>query len=209
MYFVRGLSFQESYIQYLEKRYGVEILRLPHFMLGDVYAMGQYRDTNSITDESPHITLADVEHYISSETGCEWFATGQMMCESIERNAMIKAVGQVDEVNHRIYPLAEWSPAKVKNYLEHHRIKLSPEYAFVKRSIGDLRPENIDCLKEHFPDDYERVKEVFPYIEAQEHRRKYEKERRERKKRERSGALQISEIYNRANLAAAAEGSGV
>ncbi len=177
MYFVKGLKFQENYIRYLEKRYGVEILRLPHWMLGTCYAGGLYRDQNFITDTCPNIGIKDVELYLEGELGCGWFAYGQMMCESIERNAMIKSVGQVDEVNCRIYPLAEWCPSKVKAYLAQHQIQLSPEYRYAKRSIGDLRPENLLILKEHFPDDYETVKRIFPYVEAKEKQLEFERAR--------------------------------
>jgi 3'-phosphoadenosine 5'-phosphosulfate sulfotransferase (PAPS reductase)/FAD synthetase len=209
MYFVKGLSFQDKYIEYLENRYSVKILKIPHWMLGDCYAGGYYRDTTSYTDSAPHITVKDVEIYIAEVTGCDWFATGQMMCESMERSAMIKAVGQVDEVNHRIYPLAEWSPIRVKEYLSQRDIKLSPEYQFLRRSIGDLRPENLDCLKTHFPDDYERVKRVFPYVEALQARKQYEKSRKHAEADERAEALKISEIYSRASSEIAAEGSSV
>lgn len=209
MYIVKGLPFQENYIKYLEDRYGVSILRVPHWMLGDLYACGYYRESNSITDQSPHITVKDMELYLSDVFQCDWFATGQMMCESIERNAMIKSVGEVDEVNHRIYPLAEWSPMKVKSYLMQKRINLAPEYQYLNRSIGDLRPENLECLKKHFPEDYEKVKRVFPYVEALSARRKYEKDRREREDRERAEALKISEIYNRADSEIGVEGSSV
>ncbi len=178
MYFCKGLKFQEDYIKYLEDRYQIEIMRIPHWMLGTCYAGGLYRDTNFLTDTCQNITIKDVELYISSITGTDWFCYGMMMCESIERNAMIKASGVIDEVHHVIYPLAEWSPAKVKQYLLNNNIRLSPEYRYAKRSIGDLRPENMEIVKEHFPDDYETIKRIFPYIEAHEHRRRYAEERR-------------------------------
>lgn len=177
MYFVRGLSFQESYIRYLEDRYQVGITRLPHWMLGTCYCGGLYRETNFLTDSCPNITITDVEDYLTDETGTPWFAYGMMMCESIERNAMIKHNGEVDEEHHRIYPLAEWNPKKSFQYLKNHGIRLSPEYRYAKRSIGDLRPENVEIVKEHFPDDYETIKRIFPYIEAKKWQNEFKKQR--------------------------------
>lgn len=172
MHFVKGLKFQEDYIAYLENRYRVTVIRVPHWMLGTCYLAGCYRDTNSVTDQSCNITIKDVERYVAMETGTDWFCYGHMMCESLERNAMIKHSGQIDEIRHVIYPLAEWSPGKVIQYLQNRKIKLAPEYKYTKRSIGDLRPEYLDVMREHFPDDYETVKRIFPYVEAH-HARKY------------------------------------
>jgi len=186
MYFVKGLSFQEAYIRYLEERYHVGILRLPHWMLGTCYCGGLYRDQNFLTDTCPNITIKDIEDYMVDETGTPWFCYGQMMCESIERNAMIKHNGEVDEENKRIYPLAEWNPKKVFQYLKNHGIELSPEYRYAKRSIGDLRPENVEIVKEHFPDDYETIKRIFPYIEAKEKQNEFKKVR---KRAEESGEV--------------------
>lgn len=174
MYVVKGLEFQETYIRYIEKRYNVEMLRVPHFMLGVMYLAGMFRDTNRFTNECPRITPNDVVEYVRNYFNCEWVAFGEMICESISRNAMLKGIDGVDTMRKKIYPLAEWNPKKVKSYLEMHKIQLSPEYRYCKRSIGDLRPENLDVLKEHFPNDYARVKEVFPYIEAHEQRKMFE-----------------------------------
>lgn len=209
MYFVKGLEFQENYIRYLEKRYGVSVLKIPHWMLGTCYLAGLYRNQNFITDQCPNITIKDVELYLEDYFGCGWFAYGQMMCESIERNAMIKSVGQVDEVNRRIYPLAEWSPKKVRAYLSMRKIPLSPEYRYAKRSIGDLRPENLEIMKAHFPGDYETVKRIFPYIEAQEMRKLYEKNRQEREKAERAEEKQISDLLRAESSEKDAERSGL
>lgn len=209
MYFVKGLQFQESYIRYLEERFGLEILKIPHWMLGTCYLGGFYRDQNFITDSCPNIGIKDVELYLEDYFGCRWFAYGQMMCESIERNAMIKSVGQVDEINHRIYPLAEWSPKKVKQYLANRQIQLGPEYRYSKRSLGDLRPENVEIMKAHFPDDYATVKRIFPYIEAQEKRDEYEKQRIALEDQRRGTEKQISDLYSGAGASLTAEGGTV
>ena len=177
MYFVKGMEFQENYIRYLEDRYQITIRKLPHWMLGTCYCGGLYRDQNFLTDGCPNISIRDIEDFLIDENGCDWFAYGQMMCESIERNALIKSLGEVDEVNHRIYALAEWTPAKVKRYLTNHQIQLAPEYRYAKRSCGDLRPENLTVIREHFPDDYEIIKRIFPYIEVTEMKNEFEKRR--------------------------------
>ena len=45
------------------------------------------------------------------------------------------------------------------------------------QSIGDLRPENVEIVKAHFPEDYETIKRIFPYIEAQEKQNEFKKQR--------------------------------
>ena len=79
MYFVKGMQFQENYIAYLEARYNVTIRRLPHWMLGTCYCGGLYRDQNFLTDTCPNIGIKDIEDFLIDETGCDWFAYGQMI----------------------------------------------------------------------------------------------------------------------------------
>lgn len=181
MYFCKGLAFQEDYLKYLEDRYQIAILRLPHWMLGTCYCGGFFRDCNFLTNTCPNITSKDIENYCAQIFNTNWFCYGHMMCESIERNAMIKSSGAVDEERHVIYPLAEWNPAKVISYLHANKIRLAPEYRYSKRSIGDMRPENLEILKKHFPEDYQTVLRIFPYIEAHDYRRKYAEFRKKQK----------------------------
>lgn len=178
MYIVKGLGFQEKYLSVLEHRYGVKFLRIPHWQLSTMYQSGAYRPDNALAMSTPTIKMGDVENYVRDYFQCGWIAYGMMKCESLERNAMIGRSGAVDYDLKKIYPLAEWSPGKVKDYLALNQIPLAPEYRYMKRSFGSLLPECLEMVKDHFPDDYEKIKYIFPYIEAHEARRRYVKQKR-------------------------------
>lgn len=178
MYMVKGLGFQEKYLSILEDRYHLKFLRIPHWQLSTMYQIGSYRPDNALAMSTPTVKMGDVENYVRDYFHCGWIAYGMMKCESLERNAMIGKSGAVDRDLKKIYPLAEWSPAKVKEYLAMNGIPIAPEYRYMKRSFGSLLPECLDMVKEHFPDDYEKIKHVFPYVEAHEARKKYARQKK-------------------------------
>ena len=66
MYQVPRLSFQEKTIQIYEKKYGVEILRIPHFETSNFLRYGLYRTPDY---EVPIVSTSETYDYLRSITG--------------------------------------------------------------------------------------------------------------------------------------------
>lgn len=176
LYQVKDLEFQEKYLRYLERRYEFVIHRVPHWMLSQIFK-GRFRPF-TIAADVPRITILDIENYLCDLTGLSWFATGQKMSDSLERRGMIHKCGGIDLNRHRIYPLAEWSNAVVYNYLKLKNIPLAPDYQMFFHSFtGEMDADELIAIKKYYPDDYERIKGVFPFVEAQIKRTKFRKQR--------------------------------
>ena len=68
------------------------------------------------------------------------------------------------------YPIMNWTNTQVFHYLRLRHIPLPPEYRWLTSSWGDIRGEELYHVKTHFPNDYKKILEVFPYAEAIERR---------------------------------------
>jgi phosphoadenosine phosphosulfate reductase len=163
MYFVNGLSFQEKIIQYYENLYDLECLRVPHFELSN---MLRYRLFRKPDYSVPIILTKDVYNYIRSLTDNYWLAGGERINDSIVRRAMIKKSGSIDEKRGRFYPLADWSKQDVIDYIRKNRLKVSEESRVLGFSFRDFSGKTLIKIKECYPNDFERIKNYFPFCEA-------------------------------------------
>ncbi len=165
MYQVKGLSFQERVLKYYEKKYGIEIMRVPHFELSAFLRFGYFRapdyDVNIVS-------VADIYSYVRGKTAAEWIAGGEKINDSIWRRAVIKKSGSIDSKRRRVYPLSYWNKKQIEAYVKQNKLKYSIESEFLKRgsSFGDFSPYSMAIVKRHFPKDYETILKWFPLIEA-------------------------------------------
>lgn len=163
MYIVKGLYFQERTLRYYEKRYGVPILRIPHFMLSDFMRDGSFRMPDYTV---PKVKTKDIYTYLRNRTGIFWIAGGERMADSIVRNAMMKKSGAIDRKRGRIYPLAYWNKAQVLSYVKMRHLPLSLENRVLGFSFRGLQGKELAKIKQAFPQDYEKIRRVFPLVEA-------------------------------------------
>jgi phosphoadenosine phosphosulfate reductase len=170
MYIVKGLEFQEATLRYYEDRYDVEFLRVPHFMLSEFLRYGSFR----VPDISvPTVKTAELYNYLREISGIYWIAAGERISDSIVRRAMIKHSGTIDEKRGRIFPVADWNKADIMAYLKQNNLPLSLENRVLGFSFRSLQGEDLAMIKEHFPDDYEKIKKAFPLVDASVKRFEY------------------------------------
>lgn len=172
MYYVPDLSIHEKYLSFWEARLGDKlvgrrVIRLPHWNLGGYLGGAYFRDPLSPTTDTPRLKIRDIEVEVAKQTGLTWFANGMKKADSLERRAMLSQCNGVQLESHRFYPLAEWTNRSVTQYLRQRDIPLSPEYSVMGWSYnGILEPSSLVALRDHFPEDYEKVIRRFPYAEA-------------------------------------------
>lgn len=163
MFLVRGLEFQEDTLRYYERKYGIQIHRVPHFMLSEWLRYGVFRVEDF---ETPIISIHDVYGYLRERIGLHWIAGGERIADSTIRRAFIKRAGSIDPKRGRLYPLAEWSKADVMAYIRQHRLVVGQESRVLGFSFRSLDGEELATIKHHYPSDFRRICEWFPLAEA-------------------------------------------
>lgn len=166
LFHIPGLSFQEQYLKYVEKKYGIEILRLPHFELGKFLKKAAFRNPSLLAMDCPAASPNEIENYVRSETKVDWVCHGYKISDSPLRGARIKKCGGVEEKFKRFFPAAHFNDAAVWNYIRNNKILIPADYSLFKRSFGFLEPRELSEIKKKFPEDYLRIKEIFPHVEA-------------------------------------------
>lgn len=164
MYLVPGLEFQERTLAYYEDRYKTEFLRVPHFMLSDFLRYGTYRMPDL---DVPMIKTVELYNYLREKSGIYWIAAGERISDSIIRRAMIKESSSIDVKRGRFYPLAYWNINHVRSYNKQRRLPLSLENKAMGHSFRSLMYEDLKDIKKFFPNDYDKIKSMFPLVDVE------------------------------------------
>lgn len=163
MYLVKDLEFQERTIRWYEDKYGFKMLRIPHFMLSDFLRYGSFRMLDLTV---PIVSTKEVYDYIREETGIYWISGGERISDSIIRRAMIKNSSSIDFNRGRFYPIAYWQKKHVMSYIKQNRLPMSLENRALGFSFRSLFGSELKTIKEKFPDDFQKIKDDFPLVEA-------------------------------------------
>lgn len=163
MYLVRGLEFQERTLRWYERKYGNEIIRVPHFENSNLMKYGAYRDYD---DNVPITTINDTYDYVRDMTGAEWIADGERITDSIVRRAMIKHSGAIDVKRKVFHPVANWHKDDVLKYIQYKQLYLSREQTKIGFSLASLDGRELSIIHEMYPNDYQKILEIFPFADA-------------------------------------------
>lgn len=167
MYLVPDLAFQERYLDYLERRYQIQIVRLPHWMLGTMFGETVFRFDSDQSLNAPRLKITDIENTLRARLEVDWFAYGIKATDSLERRGMLSEGGSVNEKTKRVYPVAWFNDKAIYLYLKMQRIPLPPDYRMFGRSFSALNATQLIPIRDQYPDDYRKILEVFPFAEAE------------------------------------------
>lgn len=171
LWYVKGLACEETHLKAAERRHGITIHRLPNPTLSAELRISHLRRISQATEQAIPRTLRwnDIERVMRARTGADWFAYGHRITDSLQRRGMLKTRQGLLEKQRRIYPIWDWKPAEVVSYLRAAGIAVPPMYGSGKARTSGVYPGSVDCLlflKEHYPEDFRKVCEVFPFATA-------------------------------------------
>lgn len=164
LYSVKGLSFKERYLHYFEKRYKTNITQLP---LPDLSIYFQNNVFSNVQRDVSKIGFNDIELYIRKTLNVSYIAYGYRKNESLQRRGQLTKCEGIERKFKRFFPVADWNEKDVLNYLKVNKIPLPEHYAHGFRDINFFEGDALLWLYRNHPDDYGKVKEVYPMIEAE------------------------------------------
>lgn len=166
MYFVKGLEHVERWVRWLKAKYPlVEFVQIPHWNLTYILRSGMYCTPRS---DIKLMKLTDVVKSLRLQYGVHYTFLGMKKADGMNRNLMLKEYEEKGyENNGYVYPLADWNQKMVLAYMKQHRLPQPVRYSLKASSGIGFNIECLTWLEEHFPQDLQKIYEVFPMCERQ------------------------------------------
>lgn len=168
MAFLPGLRYNAEVVERFSVRWpGVPIRDYPHWLTRNLLYWAPYSDPSWRMDDLPRWDLKDVYAAARADAGTTLIAFGGKRKDSVWRNRTMGVKLRHDEA--LIAPLLEWSSYDAIAHCA--RQQLPVIMGDGRNASGvDLSEPSLRWLKREYPDDFEKVCEVFPYAEAQLYR---------------------------------------
>lgn len=161
---IPGLPATEVMKSFVRSQWGIELGTFPHWTILQALGAGIY--CNPDWPESlEKIKLREVYDAVRNTYACPWIATGYKKADSIWRRRMMAKPSAMAGI---VAPLAEWSKRQVLEYLHNRKLPI-PDVTSADHNVGagiDLKTSTLLHLHDHQPEDYAKLREVFPYIDA-------------------------------------------
>jgi hypothetical protein len=169
-----NLQFVEDSLKYYEDFFKTEILRVPNSKLYLHLNTGLYQD-KATWDGVKEFQLREfdndeVNERVKEEKGIDKYVMtgiGVRAADSLNRQLSIKKYGAMNEGRKTFYPVYDWNMEKLISEIKQSGCKLPIDYKIWGKSFDGLDYRFIKPLKEHFPNDYEKLKELFPLIDVE------------------------------------------
>ena len=163
MYIVDGLEVNEGILKWYEDKYQIEIKRIPHWDLSNMFRTGAYRLAD---DNVKQIKNNDIYDYVRDSSGFEWISAGERIADSMHRRGIIKSSGSIDAKRRRFYPVSEWKKEHILKYIKRERLKIPVGYEICGRQANQFDGKDLSFIKKYFPGDYEKIQSWFPFIDV-------------------------------------------
>jgi predicted phosphoadenosine phosphosulfate sulfurtransferase len=175
-YLVPNLDFQQKTIKYYEGIFEQKILQMPNPNVYNMLAGLTYQnvksseylwengfcDINFNYDDIFYMAKADLNIDYHSYT-----ALGVRASDSLNRYVSIKKYGAVNPDRKQFFPIFDWSQSKVLTEIKQAKIKLPIDYKIWGRSFDGIDYRFLIGVKNYFPNDYEKIKQLFPLIDIE------------------------------------------
>ncbi len=170
MFFVPGLAFEQERLDYCKQRWGLTPVEIPHWVSFGSLRTGAFIDPWPELCGLPDLKLKDLYEMARTLTQCDFVAVGAKAADSSWRRRFLKGTADWHTV---INPLKSWNKFDVLAYLQAKGIPVPTQSGKTASGVG-LSRHSITWIARQHPQDFERIKEYFPYVQAYlEHERLY------------------------------------
>lgn len=176
-YLVPDLEFVERGLRYYERLWGVEVVRVPGPWVYKMLNKGVFQTWDHWQVIHRFGLPANVDYELLRQAvaatimGVDpdrcWIAVGTRAKDSVNRNMRFRRFGPVHEPTRKFFPAWDWDKARVVETIRAAGVKLPEEYHVFGRTFDALSHRFLKGIKDHWPDDYRRILDLFPMAEAE------------------------------------------
>lgn len=173
-----NLDCESQYVNLPTERYGIPVLQFPLPEIVGMLKMGYGRRYNANLDYllDRKYRWAEVEKLVRYKTGLKWICYGHRQQDSLNRRGMLNRCLGVWETSYtgekpvqRAYPIWQWTHKDVFSYLERHRLPIPHMFGsgvINTSGLSLMDAETLLYVKQHYPDDFKRLRRIFPGLET-------------------------------------------
>jgi len=173
LYRIPDISFVEETLDYYERWFDQEIVRLPHPTFYRMLANFSYQTPERVAKiraMNLHVfDYDDINEILGRvyELPDPWCATGIRAPDNMMRRTAIKQRGSINAKRRYFYPIWDMYMDELVELLKRHQIKLSVDYELFGRSYDGMDYRFLKPIHDHYPADWERILEWFPLAEME------------------------------------------
>lgn len=164
MYFVKNLEHIDRWIKWAQAKYpDAEFVQVPHWNLSYILRSGMYCVPNP---KVRLIKLADVIESMRLKYDAHYVFLGMKKADGMNRRLMLNTYEQDGyEHNGLVYPLADWTQKDILAYMKHNGLPPPVRYSLKASSGVGFNEDCLIWMREHYPQDLEKIYKVFPMAE--------------------------------------------
>ncbi len=164
---VPGLDCEEGHARRMAERLDCPIRFYPHWQTTQqLKALSLGLHSGGLSSRRA-IKYTDIEALARYDTAAGVVILGWRESDSDKRIAVIRRWGAFDAQRRRAYPLHKWLDRDVYAMIRANKFPLPPRFGSGRVSgVSVIDPEVLLEIRTRYPGDYERIKEVFPHVEA-------------------------------------------
>jgi hypothetical protein len=175
LYTVPHMSFDDEMLFYYEKFFKTKIYRLPHPFFYQMLINGEYMAPDAAVRVGAmdlwHFDWNDVENILAEDNHlpANYFsAIGYRAADSLGRRSFIELKGTLGlKKRHYYFAIWDWNLAQTLGIIERYNCKLSRSYQIYGSTGDGFFYSDIILLRDKSPQDYKKVLEWFPLLEAE------------------------------------------
>lgn len=165
LYLIRGLEHTQKYIVWAKRRYGAEVVAIPHYQRTLMKRNGFFCDP---VEEGGFINQKEVEDFVRLKTGKRIIYNGTKGVDGYMKRMLLKMYGKQGYMNNQgvCFPLAKWTNKECLSYIRKNDV-ISP-FVYNEKTTSQgfsIEAKELLCLREKFPNDYKKALMEFPYCE--------------------------------------------
>lgn len=176
LYWYPGLAFVEKSLAYYEEWFGTRIMQLPHPLFYNMLRTGAYQEPHVVGTidwlRLERYDFADIDTVVCeysdldpTQTLC---AVGFRAADNMERRRLIKQMGTIGFKRRKYYyGIWDWNVQRTTQIIKDNDVAIPPDYVHWGRTIAAFDYQYLQPLREQYPEDFQRLREFFPLIDAE------------------------------------------